>query len=83
MDTCVIKFEIKTTGDTSYLTLDSVTDDSLLTSSLHLYPHILTDEGTHSIEVVASYLYYSEQEAPYNTLTSSTFKVIILPECYD
>ena len=80
-DTCVINFEIATTGDTSYLTCNSVTNDPLWMTSLHLYPYIFADEGTYPTEVIASYLSYSDQVAPTNTLTSSTFQVIVEPEC--
>ena len=81
VDTCVIKFEIVTTGDTSYLSSNSVTSDALRTTELHLYPYIFADEGTYPTEVIASYLYYTDQVAPANTLTSSSFLVTVEPEC--
>ena len=81
VDTCVIAFEIKTTGDTSYLTCNSVTTDPLRTIELHLYPYIFSDEGTYPTEVIASYLHYSDQVPPPDTLTSSSFTVTVEPEC--
>lgn len=81
VDTCVITFEIKTTGDTSYLTCNSASSDPLRTNNLHLYPYIFSDEGTYPTEVVASYLHFTDQVSPLNTLTSSTFIVKIEPEC--
>lgn len=81
VDTCVIAFEIKNTGDTSYLTCNSVSADPQRTNYLHLYPYIFSDEGIYPTEVVATYLHYLDQVPPPNSLTSTPFTVTVEPEC--
>ena len=50
-------------------------------TTLHLYPFIFANEGTHSTTVVAYYAKYNDQVKPTKEQASDSFLVTVEPEC--